>query len=116
MFVKGKEIYKVNADNKNIDFPTQFCIGDISNKFEVVCSREVSRPTLIDLDPVELNYYPFMINIDKKCNGSCNAADDLSTKICVPSKTKDVNVNVFNMVTKINEAKTLVKHISCDCE
>ena len=28
------------------------------------------RPNLIDLDPVELNYYPFMICLDK-CNGSC---------------------------------------------
>ena len=70
---------------------------------------------LINLNAVELNYYPFIISLDK-CNGYCNAVDDLSTKICVPSKTKDVNVEVFNTITKINEAKTLVKHISCDCK
>ena len=29
------------------------------------------RPILIDLNPVELNYYPFMISLDK-CNASCN--------------------------------------------
>ena len=29
---------------------------------------------------------------------------------------KDVNVTVFNMITKINEAKTFVKHNSCDCK
>ena len=34
----------------------------------------------------------------------------------VLSKTKDVNVKVFNMITKMNESKTLVKHISCDCK
>ena len=38
----------------------------------------------------------------------------LMTYICVPSKTKDVKV--CNMVTRINEAKTLVKHISYDCK
>ena len=27
------------------------------------------RPTLIDLNPVELNYYSFMISLDE-CNGS----------------------------------------------
>ena len=27
-------------------------------------------PFLIDLSPVELKYYPFMITLDK-CNGSC---------------------------------------------
>ena len=42
------------------------------------------RPALIDLNPVKLNYYPFMSRLDK-CNGSCNVADDLSTKIYLPS-------------------------------
>ena len=45
------------------------------------------RPTLIDLNPVGLSYYPFMISQDK-CNESCIAVDDLSTKICVTSETK----------------------------
>ena len=50
----------------------------------------MARPALIDLNPIELNYYLFMISLDK-CNGSCNAisAVDLSTKTCVPSKTND---------------------------
>ena len=54
---------------------------------------------LIDLNLVELNYYPFMTNLDQ-CSGNFNFVDDLSTKICVPSKTKDVNVKVLNMITK----------------
>ena len=69
--------------------------------------------TLIDLNPVELDYCPFMISLDK-CSGSCNAVDELSTKICAPSKTKDVNDKVLNMITRTNVAKTLVNHISCD--
>ena len=71
------------------------------------------RTTLIDLNPVEFNYYPFMVNLDEYSR-SCNAADDLSTKICIPSKTKDVNVKAFNTITRTNEAKIMVKHISCD--
>ena len=51
----------------------------------------MTRPTLIDSNPIELNYYLFVINLDK-FNGSCNVVDDLSTKISVPTKTKDVNV------------------------
>ena len=42
-------------------------------------------PTVIDLNPVELNYYPFKISIDK-CNGIYNAVDNFSLKICVLSK------------------------------
>ena len=40
------------------------------------------RSTLTNLSPVELHYYPFMISVDK-CNGSSNAVDNLSPKICV---------------------------------
>ena len=68
------------------------------------------RRTLIDLIPVELNYYPFMISLDK-FSGICNSVDDISTKICVSSKTKDINIKVFNTITNINESKTMVKHI-----
>ena len=73
------------------------------------------RPTFIALNTIELNYYPSMISLDK-CNGSCNAVDDLSTKICILSKIEYVKVIVFNVITKINEPKTLVKHISCNCK
>ena len=61
---------------------------------------------LIDLIPVQLKYYPFIITLDK-CIWSCNSANDLSLKIYVPNKTKNVNVKVFNMIANI-----LVKHIS----
>ena len=57
-----------------------------------------------------------MIGLDK-CNGNCDAAiNDFSMKICVPSKTKDVNVKEFYMITRRIDAKILVKHISCDCK
>ena len=72
----------------------------------------MTRPTPINLNPIEVNYYPFLISFDK-CNAGLNAVDDLSTKRCVP---KDLNVKIFNMRTKINEAKTFIKHISCNCK
>ena len=39
LFVNGKEIYKFKADNKIVNFRTQFCLGSLSNKFE---SEELS--------------------------------------------------------------------------
>ena len=70
------------------------------------------RPTLIDLNPVELKYYPFMISLNKY-TGSCNV---LSPKICIPKEAKDINLKVFNMITNRNEAKAKAEHISCDCK
>ena len=75
----------------------------------------MTRRTLIDLNSIELNYYPFLISLDK-CNGGYNADDDLSKKIYVLCNAKNINLKVFHMITRINEAKTLVKHILCDCK
>ena len=33
LFVNGKDIFKYKDDNKNVNFPTQFCFGSISNGF-----------------------------------------------------------------------------------
>ena len=29
LFVDGKKTFKFKADNKNVNFPTQFCLGNI---------------------------------------------------------------------------------------
>ena len=64
-----------------------------------------------DLNLIELKY-PFMISFNK-CTGSCNVR---SPKICVPKESKDMNMKGFNMITNKNKAKTMTKHISCDCK
>ena len=71
----------------------------------------IIRSTLIDLNPVEFKYNPFVISLDN-CSESCNV---LSPKIYVPKETKDINVRSLNMTTNKNEAKTMAKHISCYC-
>ena len=47
VFVNGKEIYKFKASNKNVNFPSYFCLGRMSNKFVYVDSEEVSLRALI---------------------------------------------------------------------
>ena len=42
LFINGKEIFKVKANNENINFPTQFYLRSISNGFGATDSREVS--------------------------------------------------------------------------
>ena len=42
LFVNGKEIFKFKAAKKNVNFPTQFCLGSISNGFSGTGYREVS--------------------------------------------------------------------------
>ena len=70
--------------------------------------------SLINLQPNEYchksHYYPFAVILGR-CIGSCNSLTDLSNKICVPNETEDLNLGLFNMVTRINESKTLTRHI-----
>ena len=68
------------------------------------------RPNIIDMNPVELKYYQFMISLDKYA-GSWNV---LSPKNCLAKETKSINVKAFDMLTTKNEAKTMKKHISCN--
>ena len=60
----------------------------------------------------EFNYYPFAFKLDR-CVGCCNTINDLSYKVCIGNKKEDLNLLVFNMITGINESKTLTKHMSC---
>ena len=48
--------------------------------------------------------------------GSCNTLDDLSDKVFIPTKTEDLNLSVFNIITGINESKILKKHVSFQCK
>ena len=51
------------------------------------------RPTRINLHPNQctqgLRYYPFVVNLDK-FTGGCNTVNDLSNRMRVPNKTKDL--------------------------
>ena len=84
------------------------CISLSNQKCEI-------QTTLITLHPneysQEFHYYPFAVKLDR-CVGSYHTLTDLSNKLCVPNKTEDLNLGMFNMITGINESKTLTKHVS----
>ena len=89
-------------------------------KFVSVSNQKcMTQPTPIFLNPneysQEFHYYPFAFRLDR-CVGSYNTLNDLSHRVCVPNKAEDLNLSRFNMITGINESKTLTKHISCECK
>ena len=53
MFVNAKEIFKFKVEKKNVNFPTQFCLGSMSNGFSALESREVS---------LKVNVYNFSVD------------------------------------------------------
>ena len=63
----------------------------------------------------EFHYNLFVVKLDR-CAGSCNTLNDLSNKAYVPSKTENLYLSVFAMIPGINESKTQIKHMSCECK
>lgn len=66
-----------------------------------------TRPTHTDVNPHELDYYPFLGSTGK-FDGSCNNTEDPFCRISIPDKTENSNLKLFNMVKIINESKTFV--------
>ena len=73
------------------------------------------RPEVVDVNSNEPVFYPFSIKTSK-CSRSCNNINNLYAKICVPDSVKDLNVKVFNLISRINETKHIKWHETCKCK
>ena len=67
------------------------------------------RPEIINIDSNNPIFYSFSIKINK-CSGSCNNINNPYAKICVSDVIKDLNVKVFNLMTRINETRFIKWH------
>ena len=69
LFVNRKEIFKFKASNKNVNFPTQLCLGSISNGFGPTESRELSLKGNAWDSSVDYNAIDKSIKHSKVLNG-----------------------------------------------
>ena len=74
----------------------------------------MSRPKIIDVNNNEPVFYPYSIKVNK-CSGSCNNINDPFAKLRVPDITKNINVKVFNLMSRINETRQMVWNETCKC-
>ena len=66
------------------------------------------RPKIVDVNSINLMFNPFSIKVNK-C-GNCININDPYAKICVLDTVKDLNVRVFNLMSRTNETR----HIKWD--
>ena len=74
-----------------------------------------AKPTLLNISSNKTLFYPFIVSINKR-GGSCSTIDDSHARICIPNKVKNMNVEVFNLMSVVNETRFLVQHESCECK
>ena len=60
------------------------------------------RPEIINFNSDEPVFYPFSLKTSK-CSGSCKNINDPYAKMCVPDAIKNLNVKVFNLMSRTNE-------------
>ena len=60
------------------------------------------RPEIININSNNPMFYLFSIKVNK-----CNNINDPYAKICVPDIVKNLNVKVFNLMSRTNETKQI---------
>ena len=68
----------------------------------------------LDVNNNETVFYHYSIKVNK-CSGSCNGISDPYAKLCVPDIIENINVKVFNLMSRINETRHIIWHETCKC-
>ena len=60
-------------------------------------------------------YFHFSIK-KSKCSGSCNNINNPYAKVCVPDLVENLNIKVFNLISRTNETRHTEWHETCKCK
>ena len=74
-----------------------------------------TRPQIVNVNSNNSIFYPFSIKISK-CSGNCNNINDPYSKLCVPDVVKNLNIKVFNLMSRTNETRFIEWHETCKCK
>ena len=70
------------------------------------------RTKIININNNEPTFYQFSISVNI-CSGSCNNINDPYAKLCVPDVFKNINVKVFNLMSRTNEIRHIEWYETC---
>ena len=65
---------------------------------------------------MKLLFIHFTVSVDKCGGGSYDTIDDPCAQGGVPNKVRNMNAEVFNLMSGVNETRYLVQHESCFCK
>ena len=72
------------------------------------------RPEIISINSNNPMFYPFNFEVNK-CSGNCNNINDPYSRISVPDTVKNLNVKVFNLMSRTNETRSIKWRATCKC-
>ena len=68
-----------------------------------------TRSQVVNVNSNNPIFYPFSIKTSK-CSGNCNNINNPYAKICVPDVIKDLNIKVFNLMSRTSETRFIESH------
>ena len=73
------------------------------------------RPEIVNVNSNEPIFYAYSISTSI-CSGSCNNINDPYAKLCVPDTIENLNVKVFNLISRANETRHIEWQETCKCK
>ena len=92
-------------------------ISNITNALECISIKNQKykvRPQIVNINSNNPIFYPSSVTINR-CSGNCNNINDPYARICVPDTVKYLSFKVFNLMSKINETRSIKWHETCKC-
>ena len=74
-----------------------------------------ARPEIVNVNSNSPIFYLFSIKTSK-CSGNCNNINDPYAKFCVPDIIKNLNVKIFNLMSRTNETRFIEWHETSKCK
>ena len=88
---------------------------NVLNVNSLECVSMNNQECKITSDINEPKFYPHSITINK-FKGSCNTINDPYAKLCVPDTIKNINVKVFNLMSRTDETRHIKCQKTCKCK
>ena len=73
------------------------------------------RSKIVNVNSNNPIFYPFSIKTNK-CSGNCNNINNPYAKICIPDVIKDLNVKLFNLMSRTNKTRFIKWYEKCKCK
>ena len=93
-------------------------LSSITNALECVSMKNQEckiKPEIVDINSNNQIFYPFSVKINR-CSGKCNNINDPYARMCVPDTVKNLNVEVFNLMSRTNETRSIEWYETCKCK
>ena len=112
-FIKKNVFHRINnsiilTNAIPLNATTLSCISMKNQEFK-------ARSEIVNVNSNNPITYLFSIKTSK-CSGNCNNINDRYAKVCVTDIIKNLNVKVFNLMSRTNETRFIEWHETCKCK